>query len=680
VGQPAPPRPTIATVTAKKFKLPPGNAVLGAVQKVRPRMIYNAAGFEALKSRAQSDEVTKAMLASVKATGEKILELPELVQVRGEAAKGGNDPSTKLLSHLSNMAVLNYVEGDPRWKDYAVREMVSIASFTNWHPEEPENCAQFVWAMSLGYDWFRTAMSAKDNAKIKAAIIELGMDALVAHLKKEPMPATTKRPEPGTTAAPVKKAAKGPPPKKPDPDEPVTTDDMMAATALLHAAMSLAEDSPPECAAAASLAMKTFDKGILQFAPDGIWQDGGVSQGDRVLDIVGSLIMSLRAATGGDFGLTTFEGLAHAADARVHIVGPTGSIFNYGDATSDRLNRPWVTSLLASFYGNPGVPAQGAAKPQAPDTPWLSLGGLMMYHNPHIAGYATPSSLDYRFDGAQVATLRSAWGDPKAWFIGVKGGENSGPGTQLDLGTFVLDAGGVRWAIDLGTESDRVLKPGPPTEAKFKNYRENTMGQNTWRFSGAGDDDKDTKGKKAPPPKSKVPVVNVPPNGQAFDAKADIVGFDSTAERGVAIIDMSKAYPKHAKDFRRGAMINRAGQPYALIQDELQVKGKGEPTWVMHTRADAVADGNKATLTSGGQTLTMTVLSPAGATVSVEELKDEDKTLRPNDQVGSFKGIKVIKVAVKEAKGTQTVAVAFTMGDAPAPAVVPLAQWIAKKK
>jgi len=60
--------------------------------------------------------------------------------------------------------------------------------------------------------------------------------------------------------------------------------------------------------------------------------------------------------------------------------------------------------------------------------------------------------LDRLFRGIHVAFLRSAWNDKDAFFVGFKGGDNKANHSHLDLGTFVLDALGQRWALDLGSD------------------------------------------------------------------------------------------------------------------------------------------------------------------------------------------------------------------------------------
>lgn len=669
-GAPAPARPALTITPAKKFKHPSGSAILGAVQKVRPRLLMNAAGFAALKNRVETDANTKKLYESVKATAEKIIELPELVQVRGEAA-GNNNPGAKSIFRMSALGTLSHVDADPRWKDYAARELVSIASFTNWHPDEPETCAEFVWGMSVGYDLFRSALNEAQAKKVKDAIVQLGMDALMAHLKGEPLPSTTKRPEPGqapdTTKTPPKKG-----PRKASGDEPPPdTEDMISAAALLISAIALADEEPNTAGPAANLAAKVFGEGIKEFAPDGIWPEGIIA-GDDVLDITGALIMTLRASTGQDFGFSLVEGLPQAVAARMYLTSPSNGIFNYGDAEGNALSRTWVTSFLTALYGNPGVPALKVPGPTSPETQHMNLAGLLLYQNPYIAGFGTADNLDAAFAHEQVATLRSAWNDPKAVFVGIKGGDNARPGGQLDLGSFVLDAGGVRWGVDLGTEADRVLKNRVDPK-KFEMYREGTLGQNTWRFTGAAAaDDKD---KKKAAPKGKAPVPEAPKGSQPLDATAQIVGFASTPEKGVAVVDLSDAYSTRVKTLKRGVMLVRGANPYVVMQDELHIKNVSSPDWIMHTRAEVTTEGNKATLKSGSSTLTMTVISPPGASIFAEDAPE------PTDQqLGSLKGVKVIKIPLRDVKGDQTVTVTFAQGEGAPTTTIPLEQWVPKKK
>jgi hypothetical protein len=169
-------------------------------------------------------------------------------------------------------------------------------------------------------------------------------------------------------------------------------------------------------------------------------------------------------------------------------------------------------------------------------------------------------------------------------------------------------------------------------------------------------------------------VITSVGENQPLDAKAAIAGFVSTPERGVAIVDLKEAYSKEAKEYKRGAMVVRGAQTYAVIQDDFSVKGTQALTWSMHTRATVAVDGKKALLTQGKQTLAAVILSPEGATFTSEEAPEQVTPLT------SLKGVNVLKVKLNEASGDQRVTVAFALGaEVPAAPVLPLSEWIPKK-
>jgi hypothetical protein len=62
---------------------------------------------------------------------------------------------------------------------------------------------------------------------------------------------------------------------------------------------------------------------------------------------------------------------------------------------------------------------------------------------------------------AGLAMLRTSWEDPEAIFVGIKAGQDrNGRGhTHLGLGSFILEAGGARWALDLGRDDYNLPEP-----------------------------------------------------------------------------------------------------------------------------------------------------------------------------------------------------------------------------
>jgi hypothetical protein len=497
-------------------------------------------------------------------------------------------------------------------------------------------------------------LNAEQAAVIRTYIAEKGIGALIAHLEGEEIPESAKGTSGGQTGTKSKAPAKAPakPQAKPDvgkllPD----SKQMAAASALLLSAICLVDEDPSIAKKAADAAAKVFGKGIVRFAPAGVWPEG-LQAGETVMDYVAMLSESLKAASGRDLNISLLEGIPQFNTARMHMMGPSGQSFNFGDATSAASTRPWVATWLSGIAGNPGLRAVAAAGKQPVTAAYFGQVGNFIYYNPHAAGDGTADTMDYAQPGGFVATSRSGW-EKTDFFVAVKGGENEDTTAQLDIGSFVMEAGGQRWGIELGAEMDKApgfeVKPGADRTKRFALYLENTLGQNTLVIDG---------------------------NQQELDAKAAVLLGASTPERGLAVVDMTKAYSKPAKDVHRGIMVVRGEKPYIVVQDDLIMKNTGNITWSMHTMAEITPSGTTAKLTLGGKTLVATIVSPASATFSAG-VPPEPASEQSRDLVKA--NVHVLKASVDGAKGPQSLCITFALDEAPAHTATPVATWVSKK-
>ncbi len=669
-GRPAPPRPALTLLPAKTFKAPNSADYLAKVLKTRPRLIHAEPGWAKLKNYMAADPVFAKMVANLKSAGEKLLETPELTRVFGEQ-RGAVTPGSKAIYRIATLGALKFLDGDPRWEERAVREMIAItdpATFQNWYVDEPEVTADFLVAASLGYDYFRNAFTAKQLADVKLYMVQKGIDALAARLKGDPIPATARGQAAGVDSAPKPKAAPAKSNSKKQDEDEADAEHMIMASALIMSAICMVDDDPSAARQAIDAAGKVFGKGMTHFAPAGIWPEG-MEAGEKVLDYAIMVMQTLKSNMGGDFGFSMLEGVPQSGLARLHLVGPTGSLFNYGDSAASTLSRPWVSTWLAGQHGNFGQKALTAGSAPGAESAFLNLAGHVMYYNEHAAGEAKPDALDYGFVGGQLAALRSAW-DRNALYVAVKGGDNSIPTAQLDLGSFILEAAGKRWAIELGVESDRAPGFDPKAADRSKRYQlyvEGTPGQNTLEIGQEEDPPEAKKG--APPPK---PVIST---NQSWDGKAQALFVKSSPEAAMAAFDLKEAYSKATKEAVRGVMLVRGPKPYVVLQDDLVIKNNTPVTWKMHTRAEISVDGKSATLTDKEQKLHAVILSPANATFSTAEPPEPS-----NEQMKKLTGIHVLKVNLAEGKGPQTISIAFAPGEPPpAHPVKPIAEWVGKK-
>ncbi len=653
VSKPAPPRPAITVIPVAKYKAPAANDYLGGIAKVRPRLLQNAAGWAAIKGQLAADPVLAKLMTNLKASGEDLLKDPELNRINGEI-RGTVSEGSRAIYRMGLLGALHYGDGDLKWKERAVREVILLCdkgNFRDWHPDECQAVADMVIAVCLGYDWFRDGFNQEQATVVRTFLHEKGIDALVAHLNDEPVPESTKGTSGGQTEtkkAPAKSKAKGPPAKTEE--VPPGGEKMAAASALLLASICFADEDVEIAKKSAAAGAKVFGEGIQRFAPAGVWPEGLVV-GDAVMDYAAMVIQSLRSATGKDLGLSMLEGIPQFGVARMHLYGPTGQPFNFGDNASTGGTRPWVATWLCSVHGNPGIPAVTAGAKMAVSSSYFGGVGNYIYYNPHAAGDGKADSLEYAMPGGIVATVRSGW-EKTDLFVGVKGGDNNDYKAQLDIGSFVLDAGGQRWGLELGPEADRVagyeVKPGADRTKRFALYLAGTAGQSTLMF----DDNQD------------------------LEAKAGVLINASTPEHGEVVVDMTKAYSKYAKDVHRGVMVVRGAKPYLVIQDDLQVKNSKTLTWSMQTKAEITTEGATAKLAQGGKTLVATIVAPAGAIFSTGQ-PPEAASEQARDLVKEK--VNILKVALAEAKGPQSLCITFALDEAPAHTATPIATWVKTK-
>ena len=80
----------------------------------------------------------------------------------------------------------------------------------------------------------------------------------------------------------------------------------------------------------------------------------------------------------------------------------------------------------------------------------------LIWRDPMLKTAPSPKSpLSWWSEGGSQpqAVMRSAWNDPRATFVGIKAGHADDSHAHMDIGSFIHETDGVRWAVDLGRES-----------------------------------------------------------------------------------------------------------------------------------------------------------------------------------------------------------------------------------
>ncbi len=265
--------------------------------------------------------------------------------------------------------------------------------------------------------------------------------------------------------------------------------------------------------------------------------------------------------------------------------------------------------------------------------------------------------LHWHGDGINpLATHRSSWTDPDAVFLAVKAGMPAANHGHMDIGSFVLEADGVRWSIDFGMQSYHHM------EERGLNIWDRSQESERWDIYRYHNRSHSTL------------VVN--DAGQAVHARAPITRFSDDPAFPHTVMDMSAVYAEQLASAERGFALLPDGR--VVIQDEIAAGSEAATVrWAMTTRATItdVAPGSAMLLQERMKQLRFQVLSPAA--VAIEEFSTEP----PNEWDAPNPGTRQVGFHVDlEPETAATIVVVLTPGSAldasvEPPALRSLAEW-----
>lgn len=374
---------------------------------------------------------------------------------------------------------------------------------------------------------------------------------------------------------------------------------------------------------------------------------------------------ALLTATGSDHGLLTVnDKFATTGNFHMYVYGTT-SLFNWGDHGPNKFSSTANAMFLyASQYKMPEYALFQRDRPDAAE-PWS-----MFWYDPTVSGaFWNGKALDYFFDNGQDqwVSMRSSWTDFNGVYVAMKAGTNQGHQTHndLDVGDFVLDAMGTRWAGELGSADYRYptyFSNDTQESDRWKWYRKMTEGQNTILINNANQ------------------LVTAQPSIVKSDSSGTKQGSSTVLEldkssTALWVVDMSSAYTDST--VKRGVRLLN-GRKQVLIQDEITTQSSIQ--WRMHTNATVdTSAGTSATLSLDGKTMKVSILSPtSGATFTTSRAVRMQSDVTPPLPDQDNPGVTVLIISLNP--GTYNLQVLFNpqwddSTNFVTPPSVELAQW-----
>ena len=590
---------------------------LATLRAGHPRLIILDSDMPAIKHAVAGDPFIKAWYQQQLAVGEKLLTTPPDAYVIGGSEHTLLATSRDMEGRIFTLAGLYRINGDKRFADRATQEMLAAAAFPDWYPTHFLDTAEMTAALGIGYDWLYAELSPADRATIKTAIATKGIDPWLERIRS---------------------------------GEAIHHEhnnwNQVCNGGESVGALAIADEDPDRARAILEHAHSAIASIMQLYAPDGGFEEGpGYWNYATSYNVL--YIAALDSALGTDFGASDATGFSTTTDYHIQSTGPTLEYANFGDAEPDVYPSPQVFWFARRFHRpfyaaheRPIVVNTTLNPAQQKESSRFTMLGLMWAALPPVPGDAAQLPRVESFARVAQAYLRSAWDDPNAWFVGFKGGDAHASHGHLDLGSFVLDAFGQRWASDLGPDSYGL--PGYFGARRWSYYRMRTEGHNTLTIDGENQD---------------------------LDAKSPLTATGSAHNTLYAIANLDQTYNGKLTSWSRGVEI--VGNKQVLVQDEIAPAKPVDVVWNFHTLAtvEIAPDGRTATLTRKGATLHARILAPADtrfSTVSTEPPAPQEAN----------PGLTNLVISIHQQSSAATIAVLFSGNIEKRTAhIKPLTEW-----
>eukprot|EP00118_Oscarella_pearsei_P014041 m.117683 g.117683 ORF g.117683 m.117683 type:complete len:623 (+) comp37623_c0_seq1:257-2125(+) len=534
--------------------------------------------------------------------------------------------SRAAVDRVYTWSLLYRLTENSQWSDRCIKELLNLVSdnFTDWSPSHFLDTGEMTHAVGLGFDWLYPELSPSQRQMIVKGIVEKGFGpAQKAYADNEWWTRNT-----GTNW------------------------NLVCNGGMIVGSLAIMDE--PEAKDIAVAIFHNATSGIVSgfetYQDDGSWIEGPGYWSYATRYGV-TAMASLLCATGNDLGFSEREGVKNTGRWLINNIGPTGLFFNHGDEgeheeLSDEPSLLWFSNRYKDpLYGYYGRLAANATSDSV-DWNVPRWKDVLFYSPLGSTADLVKQTLESSYM-TQDGFFRTSWTDPEATFVGFRGGDNAASHAHYDLGTFVYDTMGERFAMDLG--SDNYSMPAYFGHLRGTYYRCMTQGHNTLNFDHLN---------------------------QVSNAKAKIIHFNaSQSESGMsfAVIDLTNGY-KNATGgtVMRGIALLKDTNQF-VIRDEISKPALNQSHsiyWSMHTMADVSIDEESpsaAHLSSNGKTISVAIVHPEGTKMS-----SEDVDLKPPQE--STKGIRKIEFGVS-GKSSQFIVVSLgPEGNKPVK-TNPLSQW-----
>jgi hypothetical protein len=536
-----------------------------------PRLFWPATADQSVRAKIKQNPLWRNTWETVQVVADHMLNEPPVVYKK--EGRRLLHRSREALTRIIHLSFAMRMTGDRRYCDRAMVEMKAAAAMPDWNPSHFLDTAEMTMALAVGYDWLYPSLTPEARAEIRTAIEQKGLGPYLKPNSKHGW------------------------------ERGGNNWNQVCHAGMVAGALALLEENPDRATEVVCRALAGLPNAMKVYEPDGTYPEGpGYWNYGTTLNVV--LLSMLESALGTDFGLANRPGFLKTGDFLLQMTGPTGRYYNFSDCGSGTSFSPAMIWF--------------AARARRPDWLWFEDGllktqiadirkshgdkqpdrffPLILVWGDVNPRRAEPSIRNWFGRGPNpLAVFRSSWRDSSAVYLAIKAGSPSASHGHMDVGSFIMEADGVRWSLDLGSQNYHAMES---RGLDIWNARQGAERWRIFRYHNRGHS-----------------TLMVDDQEQVVRSQAPITEFSGTSARACAVVDLTSTYAGQLDSAIR--RFSFQSDHRIVIEDHL--KGGTNMVsvrWGMVTPATLKPDGlGRAWLEKDGKRLRLEVVSPAGITL-----------------------------------------------------------------
>jgi hypothetical protein len=529
--------------------------------KQHPRILLLKGEEVQIAKSIEGNQIWKKMHETIVKECDSLLILPPIERI--QIGRRLLDKSREALRRVFYLSYAWRLTNQDKYFQRCEKELLAISGFSDWNPSHFLDVAEMTMAVSIGYDWLYPKLSDESKKIIREAIVNKGINPSLDSKNNSWLKA-------------------------------VTNWNQVCNAGMTYGALAVAEDYPELSKNIIDRAIESITLPMGEYKPDGSYPEGygywGYGTSFNVM-----FLSAIEKVFSSDFGLNKMPGFLQTAGFLQNMTGVTGLCYNWGDSGSGGNLSP-AMFWLAQRNNDPSLLWVEKTYLQKADfskfTDDRLLPAVMIWGKDLPLDKVTePKVKAWKGEGANpVCLMRTSWTDRNAIYLGFKAGSASVNHGHMDIGSFVMEADGSRWASDFGMQDYESL------ESKGIQVFGRTQDAQRWSIFRLINKSHNT--------------LTINDEFQQVKGYAKIDKFSDQPGFMYAISDLSSVYENQVAEVKRGVAI--VDQKFVVIRDEVVAANK--PTtirWTMMTSATPVLGKNSITLNKEGHTLVLQVNTPA---------------------------------------------------------------------